>query len=169
MAGHPLRSATHRRLGRPLPHQLANASRAHPQWPKPFTFSFMRRKRLSGISSGFPKLSQSWGQVAHVLLTRSPLCYRRAPLDLHVLGTPPAFVLSQDQTLHDRESLIAHLLAFLNLTGHVITLQFSRNTSCLFCFSLLRRCIVATLNILPWIHKLCQHLFKNFLDTTSFM
>ena len=25
------------------------------------------------------------------------------PLDLHVLGTPPAFVLSQDQTLHNRE------------------------------------------------------------------
>ena len=24
------------------------------------------------------------------------------PLDLHVLGTPPAFVLSQDQTLHYR-------------------------------------------------------------------
>ena len=24
---------------------------------------------------------------------------RRAPLDLHVLGTPPAFILSQDQTL----------------------------------------------------------------------
>jgi hypothetical protein len=22
------------------------------------------------------------------------------PLDLHVLGTPPAFILSQDQTLH---------------------------------------------------------------------
>ena len=24
------------------------------------------------------------------------------PLDLHVLGTPPAFILSQDQTLHKR-------------------------------------------------------------------
>src|SRR2546421_11450885 len=28
---------------------------------------------VSGISSGFPLLSQSSGQVAHVLLTRSPL------------------------------------------------------------------------------------------------
>jgi hypothetical protein len=40
--------------------------------------------------------------VTHVLLTRSPL--NQVPkdliaLDLHVLGTPPAFVLSQDQTL----------------------------------------------------------------------
>jgi hypothetical protein len=26
-------------------------------------------------------------------------CYRLTPFDLHVLSTPPAFVLSQDQTL----------------------------------------------------------------------
>jgi hypothetical protein len=39
-----------------------------------------------------------------VLLTRSPLEYppkEAFPLDLHVLGTPPAFVLSQDQTLRE--------------------------------------------------------------------
>ena len=60
----------------------------------------------SGISSGFPLLSRSSGQVAHVLLTRSPLgLHQGLPLgwtsfDLHVLSTPPAFVLSQDQTLH---------------------------------------------------------------------
>ena len=34
-----------------------------------------------------------------MLLTRPPLS-PKGPLDLHVLGTPPAFVLSQDQTLH---------------------------------------------------------------------
>ena len=28
--------------------------------------------------------------------------FRRFSFDLHVLSTPPAFVLSQDQTLHDR-------------------------------------------------------------------
>ena len=33
----------------------------------------MRRTVISGISPGFPELSQSQGQVAHVLLTRSPL------------------------------------------------------------------------------------------------
>lgn len=59
---------------------------------------------LSGISSRFRKLSRSYGQVAYVLLTRPPLSLEQAslfltPLDLHVLGTPPAFVLSQDQTL----------------------------------------------------------------------
>jgi hypothetical protein len=38
-----------------------------------------------------------------VLLTRPPLRPTpkdRPPCDLHVLGTPPAFVLSQDQTRH---------------------------------------------------------------------
>ena len=38
-----------------------------------------------------------------MLLTRSPLEHppeEGVSLDLHVLSTPPAFVLSQDQTLH---------------------------------------------------------------------
>src|SRR5262245_27367804 len=57
----------------------------------------------SSISHPFRQLSQSGGQITHVLLTRSPLEYppkEAFPLDLHVLSTPPAFVLSQDQTLH---------------------------------------------------------------------
>ena len=59
---------------------------------------------LRGISTSFDALSPSERQVAHALLTRPPLEYFGAsssvsPLDLHVLGTPPAFVLSQDQTL----------------------------------------------------------------------
>ena len=36
-----------------------------------------------------------------MLLTRLPLGIA-TPLDLHVLGTPPALVLSQDQTLHKK-------------------------------------------------------------------
>ncbi len=49
-------------------------------------------------------LSPSEGQVAYALLTRLPLgleiaSYLSTPFDLHVLSTPPAFVLSQDQTL----------------------------------------------------------------------
>ena len=57
----------------------------------------------SGINPGFPGLSQYQGWVTHVLLTRSPLSPDpkvRFSLDLHVLSAPPAFVLSQDQTLH---------------------------------------------------------------------
>src|SRR3954452_2871281 len=71
----------------------------------------MRPAVISGISPNFLELSQSRGQVAHVLLTRSPLGHPPeggASFDLHVLSTPPAFVLSQDQTLrrclnHGRE------------------------------------------------------------------
>ena len=62
----------------------------------------MRLHFVSGISSGFPGLFQSLGQVTHVLLTRSPLIPPASwgsPFDLHVLSTPPAFVLSQNQTL----------------------------------------------------------------------
>ena len=63
---------------------------------------------LCGISSRFQLLSPSERQVAHTLLTRPPLSHnflRRisfhyASFDLHVLGTPPAFILSQDQTLN---------------------------------------------------------------------
>ena len=61
--------------------------------------------RLCGISSRFQLLSPCTRQVTHALLTRPPLShlsFRRsqgASFDLHVLGTPPAFILSQDQTL----------------------------------------------------------------------
>src|SRR6478736_171141 len=62
----------------------------------------MRRRLISGISPGFPELSRSQGQVTHVLFTRSPLIHPASwasSFDLHVLSTPPAFILSQDQTL----------------------------------------------------------------------
>jgi hypothetical protein len=108
VADHPLRPATHRSLGRPLPYQQANGTRAHPQ-----TVAFKKRPPLIhksedlwmsfGISIAFAMLSPIQGQITHVLLTRAPLY---SPLqaeafsyDLHVLSTPPAFTLSQDQTL----------------------------------------------------------------------
>src|ERR1700684_3941489 len=72
----------------------------------PFHLAITTRSTF-GISPSFLGLSQSSGQVTHVLLTRSRLCPRPKPgssLHLHVLSTPPAFVLSQDQTL--REELL---------------------------------------------------------------
>jgi hypothetical protein len=58
----------------------------------------------SGISTPFGELFRTSGQITHVLRTRAPLYspLRAFSLDLHVLGTPPAFVLSQDQTLQLR-------------------------------------------------------------------
>ena len=48
------------------------------------------------------------GQVGHALLTRSPLSppgkARWIPFDLHVLSTPPAFILSQNRTLHKKNA-----------------------------------------------------------------
>ena len=54
---------------------------------------------LSGFSIRFQKLSRAHGQVTYVLLTRSPLGIATS-FDLHVLGMPPALILSQDQTLN---------------------------------------------------------------------
>ena len=70
----------------------------------PLVFRSCEQNTLCGISTVFTVLFPSERQVAHVLLTRPPLSYSKAsflvtPFDLHVLGTPPAFVLSQDQTL----------------------------------------------------------------------
>src|ERR671920_303888 len=79
--------------------------REHIPHRKNFPHPHMRADVISGIRHRFRCLSQSEGQITHVLLTRSPLVYppkEAFPLDLHVLSTPPAFVLSQDQTLHQK-------------------------------------------------------------------
>ena len=58
---------------------------------------------LCGISPAFAGVFPIGGQIAHVLRTRAPcarpVLLRNCARDLHVLSTPPAFVLSQDQTL----------------------------------------------------------------------
>ena len=67
---------------------------------------------LCGINLPFERLFPTIRQVAHVLLTRPPLGLfpKKLPsLDLHVLGTPPAFVLSQDQTLNKKFNLLLKL------------------------------------------------------------
>ena len=73
----------HRRLGEPLPHQLANAPRVHPSATPESAFQIktMRFRLLYGISTCFQVLSPSDGQVTHVLLTRSQLIQEeQAPL-----------------------------------------------------------------------------------------
>ena len=76
---------------------------------------------LFGISPAFAGLSQTQGQITHVLLTRAPLyntvLLRYFSFDLHVLSTPPAFVLSQDQTL--QKNLILCNVTQGNLTDCV--------------------------------------------------
>ena len=86
---------TNKLIGRePIPHRK-----------KPFPGPPCDRPRISRISHTFMRLSRRRGQVTHVLLTRSPLIHPASwasAFDLHVLSTPPAFVLSQDQTLRTK-------------------------------------------------------------------
>jgi hypothetical protein len=97
---HPLRSPTRLRLGRLLPYQLADGTQAPPKADFSFHLQSLTPEISCGISSPFELLSHSSGQVTNALLTRSPLRFiAKSPSDLHVLGTPPAFILSQDQTL----------------------------------------------------------------------
>ncbi|MDB5281301.1 MAG: hypothetical protein JWO06_376 [Bacteroidota bacterium] len=68
------------------------------------------------INLSFPRLCSSIRQVVYVLLTRTPLVSGIAtllPFDLHVLGLPLAFILSQDQTLHCKrvKSLFKYLIS----------------------------------------------------------
>ena len=51
---------------------------------KTFQVVAMRLHFVSGISSGFPGLFQSLGQVTHVLLTRSPLITQEQALEVTV-------------------------------------------------------------------------------------
>ena len=90
---------------------------------------------LWGITIRFQKLSLSQRQVAHVLLTRPPLRIKTnpySPFDLHVLSVPPAFVLSQDQTLYKScisISVSTELRSLFNnacvITAHFYTLCLS--------------------------------------------
>ena len=93
---------------------------------------------LWGITIRFQKLSLSQRQVAHVLLTRPPLRIliknQNSPFDLHVLSVPPAFVLSQDQTLYD--SCIS-----------IIPFRMTWNQSCSITLALLLSCFL----VLSWL------------------
>ena len=97
-----------RRLGRPLPYQLPNPTQASPKAPEGFN-----PKTICGISYPFGQLFLTLGQIPtrYSAVRRSPPSSKllALPLDLHVLGTPPALILSQDQTLHKKNYQIDNL------------------------------------------------------------
>ena len=110
---------------------------------------------LCGISTAFVVLSPSERQVVHALLTRSPLSDHPktiTPFDLHVLGTPPAFVLSQDQTLEFNLLQRFRCLVLFNFAWSFrfsrCCLSISKNQLGLFVVSLYSfqgaRCLVST-------------------------
>ena len=109
MTGRPLRPVTDHRLGKPLPYQLANRTQAPPRTP-PLRAALLSRDYavLAKVSLGCPPLKGRFLRFPHPSAARQQLVLLLIllPLDLHVLGVPPAFNLSHDQTLHFFETLV---------------------------------------------------------------
>ena len=99
----PLRSPTHRRLGGPSPRLPSNGTHARPPPRLRLAEGKMPPPRHIRYYPAFPPAIPVRGvgciRVAHPSATLAPP-KGRLPSDLHVLGLPPAFILSQDQTLH---------------------------------------------------------------------
>ena len=60
-----------------------------------------RKKRMRyypAVGPAIPHIEAGCSRVTHPFAG----CSLRSPRDLHVLSTPPAFVLSQDQTLQEK-------------------------------------------------------------------
>ena len=113
MADQPLSPATDRRLGRPLPHQLPNQTRVHPSAINLWYFDHAVKIHyavLPFVSKRYPplkgRLLTRYSPVRHSVISYfiRRIC-NQASFDLHVLSTPPAFVLSQDQTLKKKFNL----------------------------------------------------------------
>ena len=105
MGGHALTPPTHHRLGEPLPHQLANGTRAPPKARGPKiprfpdkTLQLSHIRYYPGFPPAIPNFRAGRSRVTHpfaaILAPEGAF-----PLDLHVLNAPPMFALSQDQTL----------------------------------------------------------------------
>ena len=94
MTDHPLRPAKRHSLGEPLPHQQADTTQAPPKAAEAFTPTKVGAYAvLFPLSRGYPSL---WGRFQRVT---HPSALQLNAVDLHVLYTLPALILSQDQTL----------------------------------------------------------------------
>jgi hypothetical protein len=81
VADHPLRPATDRRLGEPLPHQLANRTSAAPIAQGPFRSpAFLSRGHavLASLSTGYPPQQDTFRCITHPFATRHQGCPRAA-------------------------------------------------------------------------------------------
>ena len=98
----PLRSPTHRRLGGPSPRLLSNGTHARPPPRLRLATGKMPPQRRIRYYPAFPPAIPERGvgciRVTHPSATLVPP-KGHLPYDLHVLGLPLAFILSQDQTL----------------------------------------------------------------------
>ena len=105
-----------------------------------------------------------------MLLTRLPLDLKEASFlllsfDLHVLSTPPAFVLSQDQTLHDR--LFVWLDYFLPCSNSLLGIATSHIglIRSLYCSVFKEPSLFKRLDYLTTFREVCQMVFlKSFFE-----
>ena len=120
----PLRSPTHRRLGGPSPGLPSNGTHARPVPPEGFDAPGMPLARRMADYPAFPPATRRDGvgciRVTHPSATLNPP-KGILPFDLHVLGLPLAFILSQDQTLRCN---IVLLVSILNLGFRLRSLVF---------------------------------------------
>ena len=89
-----------------------------------------------------PRLEVGCSRVTHPSATKIKKQAYQSPFDLHVLGVPPAFVLSQDQTLHKFVSLqdfSCHNQLFTNHSQLLHSVLVFFLTSLLFSFSFKNR------------------------------
>ena len=92
MAGHPLRPATHRRLGGPLPHQLANGTRTH-------------RKAEAYAEAPFPIIDK---YEAHAVLAAVSSCYSSLPGRLSTCYSPVRHFTRSRRNFHVRLACVRH-------------------------------------------------------------
>src|SRR6185295_73313 len=79
VADHPLRPATDRRLGEPLPHQLANPTSATPAARGPYespAFLLRAYAVLIRLSPSYPPLQDMFRCITHPFATRRQGCPR---------------------------------------------------------------------------------------------
>ena len=115
MAVQPLSPATRLRLGEPLPHQLPDRTQVAPL--AHCCFHLSAYGVLATVSRSCPPRSDTSLCFTHPSAARIQQIHRslivRSPRNLHVLSTPPAFILSQDQTLRKIFSSVFNRLALL--------------------------------------------------------
>ena len=154
----PLRSPTHRRLGGPSPRLPSNGTHARPPPRLRFGPPGMPRDGRMAYHPAFPPAVRPRGvgciRVTHPSATLTPP-KGRLPFDLHVLGLPLAFILSQDQTLR---CTIDFLVFFSVLSGP---------PSLLFSWFLIRMARASRRNPAP---RYCAglKLSKNFANSLAF-
>ena len=133
----------------------------------------MRSVYLSGLSPRFQGLSRSsWAGCLRITHPFASISVQQAGLlsiDLHVLGTPPAFILSQDQTLHLISSSIvtaSRCLSYINLLTFVVSCNVSISCSV---FKELPHCPFEQCSMsISSSRFLCQHVFSFFLCFFAF-